>query len=152
MHRGAVVGIYGGAAPADATDGAESNGDEGVSGEGGDGEDGGGEECGDATNGKMAGGAGGQNEGAEPAVEGARGEGARFYTAREATRLMGFPESFRIPGHPTPEHGGPAYEAHERYFRQIGNAVCPPVVEAVARQMLRALNVQFQVHEEEETL
>jgi site-specific DNA-cytosine methylase len=65
---------------------------------------------------------------------------------------MGFPESFRIPGHPTPEHGGPAYEAHERYFRQIGNAVCPPVVEAVARQMLRALNVQFQVHEEEETL
>lgn len=152
MHRGAVVGIYGGAAPADATDGAESNGNEGVSGEGGGGEDGGGEECGDATNGKMAGGAGGHNEGAEPAGEGARGEGARFYTAREATRLMGFPESFRIPGHPTPEHGGPAYEAHERYFRQIGNAVCPPVVEAVARQMLRALNVQFQVHEEEETL
>ena len=140
MHGGAVVGIYGGAAPVDAPDGAESDGDEGVSGE-----DGGGKECGDATNVNVAGSAGGHNEGAS-------GEGARFYTAREATRLMGFPESFRIPGHPTPEHGGPAYEAHERYFRQIGNAVCPPVVAAVARQLLRALEVQVQVHAEDEAL
>ena len=71
-------------------------------------------------------------------------EGARFYTAREAARIMGFPESFIIPGHPTHEHGPKAHDAYARSYHQIGNAVCPPVVQAVAEPMLKALGVVVQ--------
>ena len=67
--------------------------------------------------------------------------GARFYTAREAARLMGFPEHFRIPGHPTKEFGQKHFDAHEHFFQQIGNAVCPPVVQAVAARIIDALGV-----------
>jgi len=66
------------------------------------------------------------------------GNGARFFTAREATRLMGFPESFLIPGRPD-ARGGKPYEHHLRYYHQIGNAVCPPVVRAIAEPLLAAL-------------
>eukprot|EP00978_Attheya_sp_CCMP212_P017245 scaffold45850_cov46-Attheya_sp.AAC.1 len=69
---------------------------------------------------------------------------ARFYTAREAARIMGFPDGYVIPGHPTrdPIHGGnKAYDAYHRFYHQIGNAVCPAVVKAVASSMLSAMDM-----------
>ena len=69
------------------------------------------------------------------------GDGARFFTAREAARLMGFPESFTIPGHPDQARGGKPYERHLRFYHQIGNSVCPPVVRAIAEPLLAALEI-----------
>jgi len=45
---------------------------------------------------------------------------------------MGFRDSFRFP---PPERDG----RHHHIYRQMGNAVVPPVIEAFARAMLRAL-------------
>eukprot|EP00445_Apocalathium_hangoei_P006328 CAMPEP_0203851274 /NCGR_PEP_ID=MMETSP0359-20131031/7259_1 /ASSEMBLY_ACC=CAM_ASM_000338 /TAXON_ID=268821 /ORGANISM="Scrippsiella Hangoei, Strain SHTV-5" /LENGTH=194 /DNA_ID=CAMNT_0050767279 /DNA_START=27 /DNA_END=608 /DNA_ORIENTATION=+ len=48
----------------------------------------------------------------------------RFLTPRECARLMGFPDSFVIPGEDEEQKRG-------HWYRQIGNAVCPPAVLAV---------------------
>jgi len=53
---------------------------------------------------------------------------------------MGFPDTYTIPGHPTREKGGKAYDAYQRFYHQIGNAVCPPVIKAIAESMLCAMN------------
>lgn len=56
----------------------------------------------------------------------------RFLSPRECSRLMGFPDSFKIP-HISDKHAiGP-------FYRQIGNAVCPPVIQAIGRQLLLLL-------------
>jgi len=79
--------------------------------------------------------------GTNGAADGGGGcDGARFFTAREAARLMGFPESFVIPGHP--QGNGKDFEMHFRFYHQIGNAVCPPVINAVAAPMLTALGLR----------
>ena len=49
----------------------------------------------------------------------------RFYTERECARLMGFPEAYRLTG--------------GKLYAQLGNAVCPQIVHAVARAMLVAM-------------
>ena len=49
----------------------------------------------------------------------------RFYTAREAARLMGFPETFQ----PDPE----------RAWHEIGNAVAVPLVRDIAAAVLTAM-------------
>lgn len=51
----------------------------------------------------------------------------RFFTPREFARLMGFPESFILP-----KQEGLAY-------RQLGNAVCPPLISALGAAILSAL-------------
>ena len=51
---------------------------------------------------------------------------------RECARVMGFRDSFRFP---PPERDG----RHHHIYRQMGNAVVPPVIEAFARAMLCAL-------------
>ena len=53
----------------------------------------------------------------------------RVITVREGARLHGFPDWFRF--HRTKWHG----------FRQVGNAVPPPLAQAVATEVARALNV-----------
>ncbi|QBF30068.1 DNA cytosine methyltransferase [Thalassococcus sp. S3] len=53
---------------------------------------------------------------------------ARCVTVREMARLHGFPDWFRF--HSTKWHGA----------RQIGNAVPPPLAEAIATQVVHALN------------
>jgi DNA (cytosine-5)-methyltransferase 1 len=68
-------------------------------------------------------------------------DSARFYTAREAARIMGFPDGYLIPGHPTRDHGGTTYDEYHRFYHQIGNAVCPPVVKALASSMMSAMNI-----------
>lgn len=51
----------------------------------------------------------------------------RCVTIREAARLHGFPDWFRF------------YPGKWHAYRQIGNAVCPPVARAVGRQVMLAL-------------
>lgn len=60
----------------------------------------------------------------------------RPLTPREAARLQGFPDSFRFCG----------TRAHIR--RQIGNAVPPPLAEAVGRSILRAIRVEERAADE----
>jgi DNA-cytosine methyltransferase len=58
----------------------------------------------------------------------------RFLTPRECARLMGFPDSFIIPDENSEKGRG-------LFYKQIGNAVCPPVIEAIGRQILISLGM-----------
>lgn len=63
--------------------------------------------------------------------------GERRLTPREMLRLLGFPDSFKIVcGYP-------------QIRKLAGNSVCIPVVEAVAREVLRCLNGEVMRAEEE---
>ena len=55
----------------------------------------------------------------------------RFFSPRECARLMGFPETFALPGQP-----GLTY-------RQLGNAVCPPLVAALGACVVHALEASL---------
>ena len=57
-----------------------------------------------------------------------RRERPRYYTAREAARLQGFPESFAL----DPDRG----------YHELGNSVVVPLVRDIAVEMLRALGVE----------
>lgn len=59
----------------------------------------------------------------------------RNLTAREAARIMGFPDSFVFKGKRTTM----SWEKHLSQYNQIGNAVCPTVAEALGRELIRAL-------------
>ena len=48
-------------------------------------------------------------------------------TPRECARLQGFPEDFIIP------------VSNAKAYKQFGNSVCIPVIEAVAREMVQYL-------------
>lgn len=56
------------------------------------------------------------------------GKNPRRLTPRECARLMGFPEKFIIP------------VSDNQAYKQFGNAVVPPVVEAIGREILLSLN------------
>ncbi len=55
------------------------------------------------------------------------GRNPRFYSARECARLMGFPETYALP------------LADGMAHRQLGNAVVPPIVGAIAAALIGAL-------------
>lgn len=55
------------------------------------------------------------------------GKNPRMLTPRECARLMGFPDSFVLPLAKTPS------------YRQFGNSVCVPVIEALAHQIYEHL-------------
>jgi DNA (cytosine-5)-methyltransferase 1 len=57
-----------------------------------------------------------------------RNKNPRKITPREAARLQGFPESFRIP------------VSDAQAYRQFGNSVAVPVVSAIAKRMVNLLN------------
>jgi DNA (cytosine-5)-methyltransferase 1 len=59
----------------------------------------------------------------------------RNLTAREAARLMGFPDNFVFKGKRTTM----SWEKHLSQYNQIGNAVCPPVAEAIGRSAVEAI-------------
>jgi DNA (cytosine-5)-methyltransferase 1 len=63
--------------------------------------------------------------------------GERRLTPREMLRLLGFPDSFKI------------VCGYYQMRKLAGNSVCVPVVEAVARQMLKCLSGEVPVTEEE---
>ena len=49
--------------------------------------------------------------------------GLRLYTVNECKALMGFPKDFKVP------------VSRTQMYRQFGNSVVVPVIEAVAKQM-----------------
>eukprot|EP00435_Cladocopium_sp_Y103_P058707 s857_g20.t1 len=55
----------------------------------------------------------------------------RFFTRRECARIMGFPEDYVFAN----EH------SENRAYHQLGNAVCPPVIKAVAEEILKTLGI-----------
>lgn len=77
--------------------------------------------------------------GADRAGAGA-GRRPRFLSPRECARAMGFPETFQIPGVDAVA-AGPGGDAAARghFYQQIGNAVVPPVVEAVGAMLVAEL-------------
>jgi len=66
-------------------------------------------------------------DGAEILVARGSGRNPRRLTPRECARLMGFPESFKIP------------VSDRKAYRQFGNSVVVPVVARIARKMLKSL-------------
>lgn len=67
-------------------------------------------------------------DGSEILIE-QHGRSPRRLTPRECARLMGFPRNFRI------------VVSDTRAYQQFGNSVVVPVVEAVAREMTRAMQL-----------
>merc|ERR1712151_387394 len=57
----------------------------------------------------------------------------RFFTQRECCRLQGFPETFLLVA-PNRRCKDP-----ERFYHFIGNAVAPPVIQAIGSCLLRVL-------------
>ena len=62
-------------------------------------------------------------DGSEALIE-QKGRNPRMLTPRECARLQGFPDDFIIP------------VSNARAYKQFGNSVCIPVIEAVAKAML----------------
>ena len=60
----------------------------------------------------------------------------RFLTPRECCRLMGFPEDFSV-------HGGVVDDAH--LYQAIGNAVTPPVIAAIGRELMLCVGAGIRV-------
>jgi DNA (cytosine-5)-methyltransferase 1 len=65
----------------------------------------------------------------------------RNLTAREAARLMGFSDSFVFMGKRTTM----SWEKHLSQYNQIGNAVCPPMAEALGAAAMSVLRQPSQV-------
>jgi DNA (cytosine-5)-methyltransferase 1 len=65
-------------------------------------------------------------DGSEILIE-QKGKNPRKLTPREAARLQGFPENFKIP------------VSDAQAYKQFGNSVAVPVVSAVAREMIKIL-------------
>lgn len=57
-----------------------------------------------------------------------KGKNPRKLTPRECARLMGFDESFKI------------IVSDTQAYKQFGNALCIPLVEAIAKQMIKTIN------------
>jgi site-specific DNA-cytosine methylase len=74
-------------------------------------------------------------------ADGSRRELPRFLTPRESARVMGFPESFTWPQPHARKRTCQHAFGEGHIYRQLGNAVCPPVVHAIAEQMLLAMGM-----------
>ena len=70
-------------------------------------------------------------------ADGTRRAVPRFLTKRECAALMGFPPTFVLPEPRRATREAGVFGEHEIY-RQLGNAVCPPVIEAIGRCLLPA--------------
>ena len=70
-------------------------------------------------------------DGSEILIRQSNGANPRRLTPRECARLMGFPNAFEIPVSDT------------RAYQQFGNSVVVPVVEALAREMAKAMRFEL---------
>lgn len=70
----------------------------------------------------------GKNKGHQVVLDADVPEGFRSLTVREYARLMGFPDTFTFTGNETEQ------------YRQIGNAVCPPLAKWIGEQVTRYFN------------
>jgi len=66
-------------------------------------------------------------DGAEILISQGEGRNPRMLTPRECSRLMGFPKSFKIP------------VSDNQAYRQFGNSVVVPVVEGIAKSMIKCM-------------
>ena len=53
----------------------------------------------------------------------------RFFTHMECKRIMGFPDEFKYP----------LSAQYNSFYKQLGNAVCPPVIHAIGSEVLKLL-------------
>ncbi|CAM9148092.1 unnamed protein product, partial [Ectocarpus fasciculatus] len=76
-------------------------------------------------------------------ADGSKLKTPRFLTPRECCRLMGFPETFIIPLEKMSVRGKvlTGAKSESQFYYQIGNAVCPPVIQAIGEDMLKAMNI-----------
>jgi len=96
-------------------------------------------------------------------ADGTRPPLPRFLTKRECAALMGFPPGFLLPdpqeppqaetsgGRAAPSANEPAPQnrssvkrrvvGEREAYKQLGNSVCPPVIQAVAERMLEAMGI-----------
>lgn len=65
-------------------------------------------------------------------------KGIRKFTPRECARLQGFPDSYKLP----------RTLSDPKLYKQIGNSVSVPVIERVARQIRKALEINGHVFRE----
>lgn len=72
-------------------------------------------------------------DGSEILIAQEHGKNPRKLTPREAARLQGFPDLFKIP------------VSDVQAYKQFGNSVCVPVIRAIAKQMLKAFNQEHEV-------
>lgn len=70
-------------------------------------------------------------DGSEVLIPQSGGRNPRRLSPREAARLMGFPDDL------------PIVVSDTQAYRQFGNAVVPLVAEAVVKEIVRAMSVQF---------
>ncbi len=68
-----------------------------------------------------------QKDGSEILISQGKGKNPRRLTPRECARLMGYPETFRIP------------VSDSQAYRQFGNSVAVPVVTALAQAVVKAM-------------
>ena len=57
----------------------------------------------------------------------------RFLTPRESSRLQGMPEWFEVPS------AGDSETDHAHFYKGIGNAVCPPLIERIGQELVQCL-------------
>ncbi len=69
-----------------------------------------------------------QKDGSEILISQGKGKNPRRLTPRECARLMGYPETFRIP------------VSDSQAYRQFGNSVAVPVVAALAQAVVKSLS------------
>ncbi|HGN1291677.1 DNA cytosine methyltransferase [Proteus mirabilis] len=67
-------------------------------------------------------------DGSEILIE-QKGKNPRKITPREAARLQGYPDDYKIP------------VSNAQAYKQFGNSVCVPVVEAIAKEMRKAMGL-----------
>ena len=64
----------------------------------------------------------------------------RRFSVRECARIMGFPNNFKFSAI-RPDQGEMAHK--KAGYRMVGNAVCPPLIAALAGSVLNAAGVEF---------
>ncbi|QIC16122.1 DNA cytosine methyltransferase [Providencia vermicola] len=67
-------------------------------------------------------------DGSEILIE-QKGKNPRKITPREAARLQGYPDTYEIP------------VSNAQAYKQFGNSVCVPVIEAIAKEMRKAMKM-----------
>ncbi len=75
----------------------------------------------------------------------------RGLSVREAARIQGFPDHFHFVTAPAGTPGQLRYGRRHSLYRQVGNAVPPPLARAVGEQILRLLASETEEQEQDRT-
>ena len=69
-------------------------------------------------------------------ADGATRSVPRFLTPREILALQGFPEWIAVPS------AGDSEIDHAHFYKGMGNAVCPPLVERIGQELIRCIDIE----------